>query len=550
MSLEQCSDSLESASQQSCSPSHFEVDNALGPLERVEVDAGASRIDVDQEALYLLYAMGAVYALPERYHGVLGDSDEHTVGLAFLEHWDELSPITQSEIEAFLAQPERGEFYATRDGVTLGRQDAAFPQCGPAETRPFGGAIHTCLTSTEHFEITWYLSTSAEDGGVAETDRVDGQLVECALAIANCNHVPDYVDMVAASLEDAWDTYAPVLGYRQPHDGQSPIDVKIHALEVGGMVLPWTGSLGSGPIVEIDNAFANGTTRDDAIYLARHELFHLFQYEYLSWAQLTRATPWYWMEATAEWAAHWAEVSPLPNENDGKYAHALRDYLARPHLRFDTCECPGGHHHEYGKFIVAEHLEEEFNAAVLREGWENIHTLFTPYAHSALDNALQGRGSSLGAELRNFAIKAYTMDFADGTSAYGERCSTSPPARTKPISESRPATSWLGPDRHAFQSYPLRAESRTKARSGCMAEGSRTLNSSPGRQGACSTSRSGVSPISSGHRSPCTGSRLVHLAIRISASQLPSWSSSSAGFKVGPLTTRSPSMAHALSSQS
>lgn len=116
-------------------------------------------------------------------------------------------------------------------------------------------------------------------------------------------------------------------------------------------------------------------------YLPRHELFHLFQYQYLE--ELDFGVDFldgdseinWWMEASAEWAAHRVgeaiEDEGASPQEAGEYARFLADFLGRPSEqldRWDGFKAP----RSYGSFILAGYLEETFGAEVLEEIWAGI----------------------------------------------------------------------------------------------------------------------------------------------------------------------------------
>ena len=334
------------------------VANDLSPMERVEADAEAARITIDERAVRMVYAAGGSGWLPARYHGPLEGNDDASVSLQFLRDWNQLAPASRTEIEAFLNQPWRGDFYATPGGANRGVANPNFPECVEVLVNRNGGTITYCIHDTAGgtFSIRYYLAGDYR-GGVALDD-------------ANANHVPDYIDRIAVSLEDAWDTYT-TMNYASATSASDRIPVLVHALSVGGQVLP-----GIDPMIEIDN----DQDSQGEVYLARHELFHFMQYGYVDLVDMATSyqEQWFWMEATAEWAAHQAQIAGSQQVALSEYYQNIGDYLGRPHLEFDHCECDfsgvidGLRNREYGAFVFAEFLEERFDHDIIRQTWDGI----------------------------------------------------------------------------------------------------------------------------------------------------------------------------------
>lgn len=383
------------------SPIEVTVANQLSPEERVEADAAAARISIDERALRMVYALGAPGSLPSRYHGPLDGDGHASVGLQFLRDWAQVSSATKAEIEAFLNQPWRGAFYATPGGANVGATHPDFPECTLSMENHTGGDVVFCNHDTAGgtFHIRYYLQGGGYGGGVARDD-------------ANANGVPDYIDRLSVALEDAWDVYFG-LGYSFAPPAFDRIPVQVDALSVGGLVGP-----GVYPVIQIDNDQPN----QGEVYLARHELFHYMQYGYVDIGDLASndSDHWFWMEATAEWAAHQAQlVGSQQAALDAYYDH-IGEYLGRPDLQFNLCEChlfegvawiPELRDREYGAFVFAEFLEEWFNDRdVIRDTWDAIAQ--NQLAEEAIDDVAAANNTTLRQLLTEFAQIVYFMDFS------------------------------------------------------------------------------------------------------------------------------------------
>jgi hypothetical protein len=106
----------------------------------------------------------------------------------------------------------------------------------------------SCVYSTDHFRVAY---TVLGPMAVPAGDE-------------NGNDVPDYVENVAVNLEASWSVYVG-LGYQPPDE--LPIRVTI------GLTFSGSGVVGPNQIIHLSND--NGDQ-----YLPRHELFHVFQWEY------------------------------------------------------------------------------------------------------------------------------------------------------------------------------------------------------------------------------------------------------------------------------
>lgn len=105
---------------------------------------------------------------------------------------------------------------------------------------------------------------------------------------------------------------------------------------------------------------------------------HLFQYQFVgTYDVLSEALPLdlgrdstlWWLEASAEWMTHKVEEREAPVDNPNHYDDSLAVFLAEPErdlARFDS------NGRQYGAFVFAEHLEDEFGEDAIRAVFERL----------------------------------------------------------------------------------------------------------------------------------------------------------------------------------
>jgi hypothetical protein len=233
------------------------------------------------------------------------------------------------------------------------------------------------------------------------------------------NGIPDELDAIALAYYQAATTYkdlnfgAPPLGSPLP-----PIKVVIGDLDGGGMSLP------------VIDTFA--IDKNSSVYLTRHELFHQYQYRYFKARDLAvfaaeyfgnsySSTPW-WLEATAEWAAHKAEDAATGRARSAQpftkarhaYAKKLDDHLGNPSAALTRYAPPSGiYKPQYGSFIFAEYLEQRFGAGIVEETWQATVDrrpfFFNHRAIDAIAETVTKRGATLSEVVADYHRANYTI---------------------------------------------------------------------------------------------------------------------------------------------
>ena len=216
---------------------------------------------------------------------------------------------------------------------------------------------HSILSSGGHFKIH-YNTTGTH--AVAPTD-------------ADANGVPDYVDETARVFEAIWDLEINQLGYHPPmSDGDGVYDIYIKNLAIQsayGFTYPIVYTeLTTPSYMEIDNNFTdniypqNSRGFNGLRVTAAHEFFHAIQFGY--YADFGAA---WWQELTATWM----EDVAYPNVNDFyQYMSCPRNFSCfydDPEASLDKFS---GSLHPFGASIFAHHLEQVYDADVIKGSWE------------------------------------------------------------------------------------------------------------------------------------------------------------------------------------
>jgi hypothetical protein len=268
--------------------------------------------------------------------------------------------------------------------------------------------VFPCVASTAHFRVYYSLASKDKTNGVADQARAG-------------NGVPVYINHVTSALENAYGYYSR-LGYKQP-PGQVTVLISSFwgAMNNGAAFTP--PPVASHQFIVMDN-------HNSELYLPTHELFHTFQYRYIAVAKyLTpgrfEAMNW-WMEATAEWAAHRAMASTSMSFTDLQGHNERTDYdgklpvfLGTPGRRLNDWTGLGGQARQYGAFIFAEFLADDFGTTAILHTWQHIgnenghlgsdYLGGGTYPIKAVKETLAGYGTNYDQQLPIFAKAAYQL---------------------------------------------------------------------------------------------------------------------------------------------
>ncbi|HZD22226.1 MAG TPA: Ig-like domain-containing protein, partial [Acidimicrobiia bacterium] len=439
-------------------PITVDVANALTGAERVSVDFDRGILSVDEYVEYGVWSLHNIDPLSDRYRagGAFLDDGATGAAIGFLAYWDQLETSTQDRIGDFMSIQEItvsgptgaasfGDFYAHPLGISglyfqVSTED--WPECdqqvdGQMVVQVIFFKAYRCrhdvrvTTDGELLFQVYYTVEGLDDPTLLEAiqdinplvsrwsetvvavDEIyrDGTaLVQCdPIDFGNCNKVPDAIDQIAVSLAQSYEVYRTGLGYR-PVD--LPLPVAVH--NTGGAVAP--GVLWP-VIVQVDND-------KDLFYKPRHELFHAFQYKYVTNSDLARdyvldrvSDINWWMEATAEWAAHRVAVAQGPGAQEADiYARSLDAFLGAPERKLDQWDgwkAP----RQYGAFILAEYLEERSGLDSIRSTWESMDG-YGGNPLQAIEDELTALSSDWAAELPAFWRANYLLKTPDGLAPY------------------------------------------------------------------------------------------------------------------------------------
>lgn len=152
-------------------------------------------------------------------------------------------------------------------------------------------------------------------------------------------------------------------------------------------------------------------------YLPFHEYFHQVEYEYMPFNRLALPlnNPYWWLEGSAEWGAHLVQDQSPDVAATEDYARSLDEFLSRSREPFDSGGPNTAGGPEYGSFIMAEFVEEQYGGThAVRDTWERIAR--PPFGSSparAIEDIARGYGDTYAAMISRFREWTYTLDRAD-----------------------------------------------------------------------------------------------------------------------------------------
>ncbi len=345
------------------------VNNGLNTQQRLQVDLATDAIDLDQFTEYGVKGLLNQDAIPARYQSTAEASVDPTQGmLSYLGNgWESLSSGQKADIESFAAgstTAAAADPSCLDDVVVLEVFELEFPEM--------------CVYDTGDFRVFYKVGGS---GGVDPADSGGTH---------GGNGIPNYIDRMVANLDVAREKYVETLGYELA-SGTTPLPVLVLPVE-NGFASPFADD-GLGHFIVVE------TSDEGEDYTARHELFHIAQYSYTSLYDLgtfladfgdfidDRESTMWWLEASANWAAHQAALTDDdPNGDEDKvlaYASLLRRLFGAPanyfsafdsvvELDLDDAGASRSNSRAYGSFIFAEWLQQQYGNDFLLDIWEGI----------------------------------------------------------------------------------------------------------------------------------------------------------------------------------
>ncbi|MER6461640.1 hypothetical protein ABT278_14345 [Streptomyces sp. NPDC001228] len=284
-----------------------------------------------------------------------------------------------------------------------------------------------CLYATEHFALLYN-----HNQGLPESSGANG----VPTAIVEMANAAEEAYAIYTSGEQVGSVTIPGLGYREP-GGRVTIFVGDVAHDASSDAAGFTLPVGPGEQPSI------WMPQDPEDYdaLVRHELFHAFQYQYLSTSGFIwdAATQWFqgdfaslnwWMESTAQWATGrsytldpywplsydpgwssngiWHSESQYQAAQRSYYLGALDEFLEAPGRALNAWDGLSASR-QYGEFPLAEYLSERAGTPdAVRKTWETIgeHDVLPL---DAVSTVFAGYGLDLHDELMGFAIANYRL---------------------------------------------------------------------------------------------------------------------------------------------
>ena len=354
------------------------------------LDAGV--LDAETAALYQVYSVRNLSALPEEYHQF---SERPYCG----------TPVLTAARQA---------------GLQLSREGRE--RLAKALARPL--LERKILSPSGRFKIHYTLE------GRNRVDAVD----------LSGNSIPDYIDVVAAVLDSTWDLQVGQLGYLPPPadrglGGGDEYDVYIVQLgdkRVYGYAYPENNSgFTTYSYMELDNDYADpvyaATQGLDALRVAvAHEFFHAIHFTYYQ----GNDSSW-WREASSTWM----EEVAYPEIDD--YLQYVPYFLGSPARSLDGGGSFTADYHIYGASIFVHFLDQRYGRDLVRILWEEIgehHSAALVHFEQAVsgfvfDSPNFSHGN-LGKVISEFAVWNYFTGsrYREGFYNEGEKYAPHPPS--------------------------------------------------------------------------------------------------------------------------
>ncbi|WP_328912048.1 MULTISPECIES: DUF4434 domain-containing protein [unclassified Streptomyces] len=432
----------------------------FGPGEHIVSGWSAHKLSIDQMVRYGINSIIQPDAVPEEWRPTGALSELAPLYLTYLiGKSKQTSPATRSWVESLTknlaadpsatseVHPKYSPVHlepakATGSAQKLTADDSTDPSCGDSSVYDWPDL------PTQHHR--YYCDYITPDFNVLYNHGTD--LPESHGA----NGIPSAIITIANAAEEAYGLYTTGdglpgvsgMGYQEP-SGRLTIFVGdwIHDHSDDGAAFTLPVGPGSQPSIWMP------ADPHDYDALVRHELFHAFQYQYISQIGIVldpfagsinlssdfAALNW-WMESTAQWATHrtyvlnpywYFDFDPGWTYWDGYtandyadyqrsyYAQELPDFFTAPEHAVNSWAGLGSGR-QYGEFGLAEYLSEQTDDsdAVLRT-WQSIkQDDLLPM--DAINTVFAGYGLDFKQELLGFAAANYRMAGPASFDGFGE----------------------------------------------------------------------------------------------------------------------------------
>ncbi len=299
-------------------------------------------------------------------------------------------------------------------GVLAALLAAAFT-VAPVEARPPGQDGRPILPDPQTYGTENFLIHYAATGPLA-VDPTD----------SNSSGVPDYVELVAETLEYTWTVQIDGMGWPPPpgdrgEGGDTRIDVYLDAIlqdGYAGYVDTTGGFLGDNPrtpeqerraayafmVLDMSYAGVDPDTGHTPTQLMQATVAHEFNHIIQAGIDDRDLHGWLY-EATATWM----EDEVFPDVNDGVFY--LDSVFKSPDVCLVAEEGRGDDTRWYGSWLLLRLMSERYGPEVVRTIWENMRV---SNGFDSIDAALAPHGSSLVAESRDYAVANLLRAYREG----------------------------------------------------------------------------------------------------------------------------------------
>lgn len=370
-------------------PVQVTVANALLEEDRIEVDYAQGTLDLDAYVLTRLRSLAGSPLLPDRYGDAASSSDHGSTGAQMVllgEHWGDMTNAGRQAV--------REATYLRGDGVEAGDPPSGH---GYPHPDPDGSGLASCSGGSRvHGNFTgdrdgWWCMAEysyTTDFGGTEAHVPDLRFFftvgsrpddvppadSSGIGGGSANDVPDDIDQHAHQIFVAFEEYGR-MGFHWDDWYDS------HALAVG----VWDVDRSSVSFFDDDTGDLAGLhpitlDQDESSSTARHEAFHVVEYDYVSKPDLASdepiggfhygrtSTAWF-VEASAEWAASEVAKRRGLTDADDPPSSKIAHFLSNPSVLLTHID---GDAREYGAVAFLEYLEERLGPTIVRQVWEDI----------------------------------------------------------------------------------------------------------------------------------------------------------------------------------